>query len=142
MEKSKIWDEYGENVTRLLLKPRKGLFRLVFSRIGVVMLLLAVLVALLLMAYRWLDSYFDWFNGAQWVFTAFVVFFLFNSDMDATGKLTWMFLLALAPVPASIFLWFTQRSFGHRAQRRMVQEMVDATRESSNRTRRCCSTRS
>ena len=128
MEKSKIWDEYGENVTRLLRKPRKGLSRLVFSRIGVVMLLLAVQVALLLMAYRWLDSYFDWFNGAQWVFTAFVVFSLFNSDMDATGKLTWMFLLALAPVPASIFLWFTQRSFGHRAQRRKVQEMVDATR--------------
>ena len=128
MDKSKIWDEYGENVTRLLRKPRKGLSKLIFSRIGVVMLLLAVQVALLLMAYRWLDSYFDWFNGAQWVFTAFVVFSLFNSDMDATGKLTWMFLLALAPVPASIFLWFTQRSFGHRAQRRKVQEMVDSTR--------------
>lgn len=49
--------------------------------------------------------------------------------MDATGKLTWMFLLAVIPIPASIFLWFTEKDVGHRTLKRMVQQRIDESRD-------------
>ena len=49
--------------------------------------------------------------------------------MDATGKLTWMFLLAVIPIPASIFLWFTEKDVGHRTLKRLVQQRIDESRD-------------
>ena len=121
----KKWEQ--ENVLRLVKKSRKGVLRVVFSRFGLMALLLILELVLLWMMWRWFNNDFEWF--AAGVFTVLMFFHLFNSDMDATGKLTWMFLLAVIPIPASIFLWFTEKDVGHRTLKRMVQQRIDESRD-------------
>lgn len=48
--------------------------------------------------------------------------------MDATAKLTWLFLIMLFPVPATIMLWFTQKDVGHRAVKARMDELITATK--------------
>lgn len=86
----KKWEQ--ENVLRLVKKSRKGVLRVVFSRFGLMALLLILELVLLWMMWRWFNNDFEWFAAVQGVFTVLMFFHLFNSDMDATGKLTWMFL--------------------------------------------------
>ena len=126
MDKKK-WEQ--ENVLRLVKKSRKGVLRVVFSRFGLMALLLILELVLLWMMWRWFNNDFEWFAAAQGVFTVLMFFHLFNSDMDATGKLTWMFLLAVIPIPASIFLWFTEKDVGHRTLKRRVQQRIDESRD-------------
>ena len=123
----KKWEQ--ENVLRLVKKSRKGVLRVVFSRFGLMALLLILELVLLWMMWRWFNNDFEWFAAVQGVFTVLMFFHLFNSDMDATGKLTWMFLLAVIPIPASIFLWFTEKDVGHRTLKRMVQQRIDESRD-------------
>ena len=92
----KKWEQ--ENVLRLVKKSRKGVLRVVFSRFGLMALLLILELVLLWMMWRWFNNDFEWFAAVQGVFTVLMFFHLFNSDMDATGKLTWMFLLAVIPI--------------------------------------------
>ena len=126
MDKKK-WEQ--ENVLRLVKKSRKGVLRVVFSRFGLMALLLILELVLLWMMWRWFNNDFEWFAAVQGVFTVLMFFHLFNSDMDATGKLTWMFLLAVIPIPASIFLWFTEKDVGHRTLKRRVQQRIDESRD-------------
>lgn len=113
-------------------KSRKGVLRVVFSRFGLMALLLILELVLLWMMWRWFNNDFEWFAAVQGVFTVLMFFHLFNSDMDATGKLTWMFLLAVIPIPASIFLWFTEKDVGHRTLKRMVQQRIDESRSAAS----------
>ena len=126
MDKKK-WEQ--ENVLRLVKKSCKGVLRVVFSRFGLMALLLILELVLLWMMWRWFNNDFEWFAAVQGVFTVLMFFHLFNSDMDATGKLTWMFLLAVIPIPASIFLWFTEKDVGHRTLKRRVQQRIDESRD-------------
>ena len=86
-------------------------------------------LVLLVGAYLWAFSYFKWLVLVQFVFTIIMILYLFNCSMDASAKLTWLFLIMLAPVPASIFLWFTQKNFGHRMVKERTAELIEATKD-------------
>lgn len=113
----------------LIPKQRKGLLKLIFSRMGIVVLLLFIELNVLLSVYMWFADYFQWFAGAQALFSICMVFYLFNCGMDSSAKLTWLNLIMLFPVPATILLWFTQREIGHRAVKFRVAELIDETRD-------------
>ena len=121
--------EQDGQVMRLLPKKKKGILRLFFSRVGLVVLLILLQIGILLSAYRWFEEYFKWFNAVQAVFTLGMVLYLFNCGMDSSAKLTWLSLIMLFPVPASIFLWFTQTDIGHRIERARIAELVEKTRD-------------
>ena len=65
MDKKK-WEQ--ENVLRLVKKSRKGLLRVVFSRFGLMALLLILELVLLWMMWRWFNNDFEWFAAVQGVF--------------------------------------------------------------------------
>lgn len=119
----------NENIVRLLSKRKKGILKIVFSRVGIVIILLLVQLNILLSVYHWFADYFAWFTGAQVLFSVGMVFYLFNCDMDSTAKLTWLNLIMLFPVPATIMLWFTQKEIGHRAVKARVEQMISETKE-------------
>ncbi len=82
-----------------LAKPRKkGLFGLLFSRFFVIVLLLLVQIFLVISFYTWLQDLLPFFSVITVLFTIGGVVYLFNCDMDATGKLTWMFIIAIVPL--------------------------------------------
>ena len=119
----------NNEVLGLLPKSRKNLLRIIFSRLGLVVITIIAELVLLVGAYLWAFSYFKWLVLVQFVFTIIMILYLFNCSMDASAKLTWLFLIMLAPVPASIFLWFTQKNFGHRMVKERTAELIEATKD-------------
>ena len=119
----------NNEILGLLPKSRKNLLRIIFSRLGLVVITIIAEIVLLVGAYLWAFSYFKWLVLVQFVFTIIMILYLFNCSMDASAKLTWLFLIMLAPVPASIFLWFTQKNFGHRMVKERTAELIDATKD-------------
>ena len=115
-------------VLDLLPRSRKNLLRIIFSRLGLVVLMIIAEIVLLVAAYLKLYNYFEWLALVQLVFTIAMVLYLFNCSMDASAKLTWLFLIMLAPVPASIFLWFTQTSIGQRTVKKRTAEVIQETK--------------
>ena len=117
------------NTIRLLKKKRKGIFGLIFSRVGLVALLIVIEVLLLLAVYQSLNYYFKWITLAQSIFSVIMVFYLFNCSMDATAKLTWMFIIMLIPIPGTILLWLTQKNVGHKMVKERVEKMISETKD-------------
>lgn len=119
----------NNEVLGLLPKSRKNLLRIIFSRLGLVVITIIAELVLLVSAYLWAFSYFKWLVLVQFVFTIIMILYLFNCPMDSSAKLTWLFLIMLAPVPASIFLWFTQKNFGHRMVKQRTAELIEETKD-------------
>ncbi|MGN1399153.1 MAG: cardiolipin synthase [Erysipelotrichaceae bacterium] len=117
-----------EEVYRLAKPKRKGLLPLIFSRFMLIVLLLILQIALVITFYGWLNQYFTYFSLIMTIFTLFMIVYLFNCEMDATGKLTWMFMIALFPLPATCFLLFTQANAGHNTEKKRVTELIDSTK--------------
>lgn len=117
------------DIVRLLSKRKKGILKIVFSRVGLVAVLLLLQINILLSVYLWFADYFTWFTGAQTFFSIGMVFYLFNCDMDATAKLTWLAFITLFPVPATIMLWFTQNEIVHRALKIRLEQLIGETKE-------------
>ena len=59
----KKWEQ--ENVLRLVKKSRKGVLRVVFSRFGLMALLLILELVLLWMMWRWFNNDFEWFAAVE-----------------------------------------------------------------------------
>ena len=49
--------------------------------------------------------------------------------MDSSAKLTWLFIIALFPLPGAIFLAFTQVEVGHIALKRRMLHIIDSTKD-------------
>lgn len=114
----------------LIPRRKKGFLRLFFSRIGLMALLILLQLALAVSVYAWFSEYFKWFALTQGVFSLAMILYLFNCSMDASAKLTWMFLISLFPVPGTIFLWFTTSNIGNRTLRKRVEDLIRETQGS------------
>ena len=116
-------------VLSLLPRARKGFLRMIFSRLGLVVVLLLLEVALLVWLYTLAYGYFEWIVLVQVVFTVAMVLYLFNCSMDYSAKLTWLFIIMILPIPGSILLWYTQRNFGHGMVKTRTKEVIEETRD-------------
>ncbi len=118
----------GQNTgMRLLKKGQKGIFKMLFGRMGIILVLLAVNVLVLLSAFRWLEEFLPHIYGGTAVFTVVMVLYIINSRMDPTAKITWLIVIMLLPVFGSLFYLFTCRDLGHRAVRKKLQRIYAAT---------------
>jgi len=112
-----------------LAKPvKRGLLHLVFSRFIIILLLIALQVLLLTTVFGWLKEYLPFFTVLQTLFTTVMIIYLFNISMDSAAKLTWMFIIAVVPLPGAVLLFFTQFDLGHRQVRARVEQLIDETR--------------
>ncbi|MDO4621488.1 MAG: cardiolipin synthase [Eubacteriales bacterium] len=111
-------------ILQLIPHKKKGLLRIVFSRFGMAFLLLLLELMVIVAFFRWFGEYFKWLTVVQYVFAVGMVIYLFNCEMDATAKLTWMFLITLFPIPATILLWYTRTDLGHRMTMRRVNGLI------------------
>ena len=122
--------ENEENVVRLAKPKRKGLLSLIFSRFFVIALLLALQVGIIIVAYVFFMDKVPYLVGIVRFFSLIMVLYLFNCPMDSSAKLTWMFIISIAPVLGTGFLCFTQSNLGHRMERDMLKKQIDLTRNS------------
>ena len=63
---------------RLLKKGKKGLFRVLFSRIGIVTVLILVEAFMMLAMLKWFNEYYPGYYGLTTLFTFCMVIYLLN----------------------------------------------------------------
>lgn len=84
---------------RLLKKGKRGIIQAIFGRTGLVLALFFVQVLLLFSVFRWFTALVPHLLGGSIAFTAVMVIYLLNSDMDNSAKITWLVVIALVPGP-------------------------------------------
>ena len=118
-----------EKVFRLAKPVRKGLLSLLFSRFLLIVVLLVLQVLVFVSMFRWLEEYVPYIATVQTLFTLGMVMYLFNSGMDSSAKLTWMWIIAVAPLPGAALLLFTRANIGHRAVTARVEQLIRETQD-------------
>ncbi len=114
---------------RLMEKGKRGLLKLVFSRTGLIVVLLALQILVLIGVFHWFGNLLPQIFGGTLLFTVVMVIYLLNIRMDPTAKLTWLVVITLMPVFGALLYWFTRSDFGHRLLRERTQKMTDLTRD-------------
>ena len=112
---------------RLSEQRKKGLLRLVFSRLLVIVLLLLAQVLLYFTFFDWMDQYLPHFAALQTLFIFAMVLYLFNSGMDASAKLTWLALLSVAPFLGASLLAYSKLNIGHRSTQKRTRQLISQT---------------
>ena len=115
-------------VFRLAKPKRKGLLSLLFSRFLLIALLIVLQLAIAISVFFWLREYVRWISLLQGLFTLAMVIYLFNTDMDFSAKLTWMFLISLFPLSGAALLSFTQNNVGHRVIAWRTAALIEETK--------------
>ncbi len=118
-----------ENEIRLIRYRKKGILRLIFSRLVGILLLVIFQVLIILTFFELLGELFKYYTAFKAVFTVVMVFYLFNNEMDSSAKLTWLFIISLWPFPGTIFLLFTKIDIGHVFQKKKIQRIIAETKE-------------
>ena len=118
-----------EKILRLTKRRKKGILRIVFGRMGMILLLILIQAALLLTIFHWFEEYFKWFSVGLSVLSVIMLFYLFNCEMDNSAKLTWLMMIMLFPVPGTMFLLFTRMDIGHRALKDRVGKLISETKD-------------
>lgn len=111
----------------LLKAGRKGVLSIVFSRMAIIVLLLALQVLVLFGAFRWLGDFLPHIFGGTVLFSVIMVLYLLNSRLDASAKLTWLLVIMLMPVFGALLYLFTRSDLGHRTLRDRVTKVVSET---------------
>ena len=114
---------------RLLNKGRKSLVRAVFSRLGLIVLLLLFQLFLFFFFIHWLTEYLPHFLLISVVFSAFMSLYLLNTDTDPTAKITWLLVIALMPALGAPLYCYTRSNLGMRILRQRLRLLIDTTRD-------------
>ena len=111
----------------LLKKGHKGLVYALFSRFGIVVLLLIIQLTIFVVMYNVFKEYIPHFYAFSGVFTVAMVLYLINSRMNPCSKITWLVIIMIMPVFGSLLLWYIQSDIGHRALKKRADQLLADT---------------
>ncbi len=118
----------GEEIVCRLAKPRrKGILSLVFSRFMIIAVLLVLQVAIIVSIYFFLYEHVKLIRAILVTFMVVMEIYLFNCDIDASAKLTWMLLLSIIPVPGAIMFAYTMLNPGQQRVMKREAELIAST---------------
>lgn len=119
-----------ENKGLSLLKSGwKGVLSIIFSRMAIVVLLLALQVFILFGVFYWFGDFLPHIFGGVILFSVIMVLYLMNSRLDASAKLTWLLVIMIMPVFGSLLYLFTKSDLGHRVLRDRAATMIAQTKD-------------
>ena len=107
-DKVKVFEDGG---IRLLKKGQKGLVHAIFSRFGLILVLLLLQVGALFSLLRWFGGLLPHYLGGTLLVTAAMMVYLLNQDMNNSVRITWLVVVALAPVLGVPLFWYTKVSW-------------------------------
>lgn len=129
MNKQKIRDKSGRDNTgiRLVEKSKRGILHVLFGRTMLILVLFAVQLLLLYMAFRSLRRFIPYIYGLLMVFYSIIIIRLVNKSSDSASKITWILLIVLLP-PVGVALYlFAEFDLGHRMLNRRLSELITRT---------------
>lgn len=112
----------------LLKKGKKGLLHGIFSRFGIILLLFLAQVLLLFFLFGKFAAFLPHIYGASIVFMVVMVLYLFNMEMNANSKMTWLLLMLLVPMVGALLFWYTQAELGHRALKARLRQINEQSK--------------
>ncbi|MFV8223679.1 phospholipase D-like domain-containing protein [Faecalibacterium hattorii] len=120
--------KFEDGGLRLLKKGQKGIVHAIFSRFGLVLVLLLLQVGLLFSIFRWFGNLLPHYFGGSVVVTAAMVVYLLNSKMDNSAKITWMVVVAILPVVGVPLFFYVKSNAGHNLLRKRLMELENTLR--------------
>ena len=113
---------------RLLKKGRRGLLRAVFSRAGLILILVLLQLILLIALFGRLQSFLPHYVTFSAVFSGVMALYLLNSRQDPSTKLTWIIVIMLFPALGALLYIYTRSDLGHRLLRDRFLLLTESTR--------------
>ena len=113
---------------KLKKKGKTGLFRLLFSRMGLITVLLLGNVALIVALVLRFRDYAPHYVSAVAVLSVVMVLVLLNSRANASVKVTWLVVIMVLPVLGVLLYFYTRNDIGHRALRDRAFRITQQTR--------------
>lgn len=123
--KVRIFEDGG---IRLLRKGQKGLIHAIFSRFGLVLVLLVLQFGALFSLMRWFSNLLPHYLGGTLLVTAVMMVYLLNQDMNNSVRIPWLVVTALAPVLGVLLFCYTKEDVGHRVLKKRLLELEGQTR--------------
>lgn len=112
----------------LLDKSKQGVISAIFSRLGLILLLLLIQITLFVYLFRRFEEFLPEVYTVTIVLSAIMALYLLNSDIDPTAKLTWLVVIVVLPAFGTPFYLYTQMDIGHRALRDRVNQLSIRTK--------------
>ena len=123
--KVRVFEDGG---IRLLRKGQKGLIHAIFSRFGLVLVLLVLQFGALFSLMRWFSDLLPHYLGGTLLVTAAMMVYLLNQDMNNSVRIPWLVVTALAPVLGVLLFCYTKEDVGHRMLKKRLLELEGQTR--------------
>ena len=101
----------------LLKRGKKGLLHLVFSRTGIMALLVLLQLGLMLLFTLRFSDYLAHYYGLFTLLSLGTVVYILNTDSDPNAKITWLLLIMVAPAAGIPLYIYVHTDLGHRALR-------------------------
>ncbi len=117
---------YKNEGLTLLKKGQKGIVHAIFSRFGLILLLLVMQVLILFSIFQWFEEFLPHILGATMLFTVIMVIYLLNSRINPTAKITWLIVIMLLPVFGVLLFLYTQTEIGHRVLKKRINQIITA----------------
>ena len=116
--------QFEDGGLRLLKKGQKGIVHAIFSRFGLVLLLMLLQVGVLWSVFRWFGGLLPHYFGGSVAMSAFMVVYILNSEMDNSAKITWMVTIAILPVVGVPLFFYVKSNIGHNALKKRVTHLA------------------
>ena len=113
---------------RLLKKSKRGLVRAVFSRSGLILLLLLLQFFVMFLGFVIFEDVLSYYWTGHYLISLIALLALLNSGIEPSAKLTWCVLILLFPVFGTLLFAYAKSDLGHRALKRKYEAQIQTTR--------------
>lgn len=107
---------------------KKGIISMVFSRFGIVLVLIALQILVLLGLFLKFSQLAPHYYIISAVFYIFMITVIVNSDHDASSKITWLTTMAFLPIFGALLYIYTTVDIGHRVLKKKVTNILKNTK--------------
>ena len=121
--------DYKNKGINLLKKGQKGIIHAIFSRFGLILLLLMIQISILFSMFQWFEDFLPHVLGGTVLFTFAMVIYLLNSRLNPTAKITWLIVIMLLPVFGVLLYLYTKSDIGHRALKKRMHHIIAESKE-------------
>lgn len=113
---------------RLLKKSKRGLARAIFSRTGLVLLLLMIQFFVIFIGMVIFNDLVSYFWAGHYLLSVIAFLTLVNSQIDPSAKLTWIVVILLFPIFGTLLFLYTKSDLGHRTLKKRYDKQICLTK--------------
>ena len=120
--------DYKNKGLNLLKKGQKGIIHAIFSRFGLILLLLLLQIFRLFGIVRWFEAFLPHIWSVALLFSFGMVIYLLNCRLNPTAKITWLIVIMTLSVFGLLLFVYTRSDIGHRALKMRMHQIITDTK--------------